>query len=347
MKLSVIVPVYNVEKFLPRCLDSLLRQGMEAGEWEVICVNDGSPDNCAQILAEYEQKYPGIFRVITQENRGLGEARNTGMKVAQGEYVGFLDSDDYIIDGGYKYLLDHFCDEKVDVLQFSCVLAYTDGKTLYDPTAKPNGTISLEGDGAEAYNRMTLPYVCMKLFRRSLLEEHNILFEHAFMEDEPFIFDVFSHSPHLRIVTSSIYRYEQGNVNSILSVTDQEKVKRQLQWLLPIIGKMNRYLQQGDGILIPAAKRVLNMYLRYYYNKMLKAKLNKKEWRECVHALEGMPIRKVDPSYESSRLGKVIARLKNWSATSYLAYRCTAWLTDVVFCQLVRPRIIASYSKKE
>ncbi len=347
MKLSVIVPVYNVEKFLPRCLDSLLRQGLEVGEYEVICVNDGSPDNCAQILAEYEQKYPGIFRVITQENRGLGEARNTGMKVAQGEWITFVDSDDYVIDSGYKYLLDHFCDERMDVLQFRNVPVYTDGKTLYDPVAKPDGAIFFEGDGAEVYNRMTLPYVSTKLFRRSLLEEHNILFEHAFMEDEPFIFDVFSHSPRLRVVTSRIYRYEQGNVNSILSITDKEKVKRQLQWLLPIIEKMNRYLQQGDGILIPVAKRDLNMYLRYYYNKMLKAKLNKKEWRECVRALDGMPVREVDPSYESSHLGKTIAHLKNWSVSSYLAYRCTAWLTNVVFRQLVRPRIIASYSKKE
>ena len=349
MKLSVIVPVYNVEKYLPRCLDSLLRQGLGGVNsdysYEVICVNDGSPDGCAGILADYEKKYPGIFRVITQKNRGLGEARNTGMKVAQGEWITFLDSDDYIIDNGYKYLLDHFCDEKVDVLQFSCVLAYTDGKALYDPAAKPDGIISFEGDGAEAYNHMSLPYVCMKLFRRSLLEERNILFEHAFMEDEPFIFNVFSHSPHLRIVTSSIYRYEQGNANSILSDTDTEKVKRQLRWLLPIIEKMNRYLEQGDGILIPAAKRGVNMYLRYYYNKMLKANLSQKEWRDSVQALADMPIRKVDPSFESSRMGKVIAHLKNWSATSYLAYCIVEWLLNVVFRQLVRPRIIASYAK--
>ena len=89
------------------------------------------------------------------------------------------------------------------------------------------------------------------------------------------------------------------------------------------------------------------MYLRYYYNKMLKARLNKEEWRDCVRALDGMPVRKVDPSYESSRMGKTITRLKNWSAASYLAYRCTAWLTNVVFSQLVRPRIIASYSKQQ
>ena len=82
MKLSVIVPVYNVEKFLPRCLDSLLRQGLEVGEYEVICVNDGSPDGSAAILAEYEKKHPEVFKVITQENRGSGAARNAGLKVA-------------------------------------------------------------------------------------------------------------------------------------------------------------------------------------------------------------------------------------------------------------------------
>ena len=99
--LSVIVPFYNVERFISECLDSVFDQDIPLSEYEVICVNDGSPDNCAQILAEYEQKYPGIFRVITQENRGLGEARNTGMKVAQGEYIAFVDSDDYVVDGGW------------------------------------------------------------------------------------------------------------------------------------------------------------------------------------------------------------------------------------------------------
>ena len=126
MKLSVIVPVYNVEKFLPRCLDSLLRQGLEVGEYEVICVNDGSPDGSAAILAEYERKHPEVFKVITQENRGSGAARNAGLKVARGEWVGFLDSDDYVIDKGYRYILDHFCGDGVDVVAFSLLMVYTD-----------------------------------------------------------------------------------------------------------------------------------------------------------------------------------------------------------------------------
>ena len=349
MRLSVIVPVYNVEKFLPRCLDSLLRQGLGGVNpeyaYEVICVNDGSPDNCGAILAEYEAKHPDIFRVITQENKGQGEARNAGMQVAQGEWIAFVDSDDYVIDDGYKYILDHFCEEGVDVLQFSCSLVYTDGVSLHDSDAKPDGKISFDGDGAEMYNKVAMPYVWTKFYRRSFLEKHGMRFETAFMEDELFNFDVFSHSPRLRVVTSKVYCYEQGNAHSSLSDTNTEKVKRQLRGLLPLIEKMNRYLEQGDGILLPAVKRNVNTYLRYYYNKMLKANLTRSEWKECIRAIRELPVWKVDPSFEHSRLGKTIARLKNGSATSYLAYRCTAWLTNVVFRQWVRPRIIASYAR--
>ena len=342
MKLSVIVPVHNVEKFLPRCLDSLLRQGMEAGEWEVICVNDGSSDNSGAILAEYERKHPEVFRVITQENQGVGAARNVGMKVARGEWIAFVDSDDYVVDGGYRYLLEQFCEEGVVVLQFSCKLVYTDGTSLHDPDAKPDGEITFDGDGAEIYNQYSLAYVWTKFYRRAFMEEYGILFEPVFIEDELFNFSVFTHSPHLRIVTSRIYRYEQGNVHSILRGTEKEEAKRQLRSLIPAIEKTGRYLQQGDGTLIPAAKRGVDMYLRYYYNKMLKANFSRQEWKECVRALDGMPIRKVDPSQESSRLGKAIAHLKNWSATSYPAYLFIAGLMST-FIRLIRPRIISSY----
>lgn len=91
MKLSIIVPVYNVEKYLSRCFDSLLRQNLEVGEYEVICVNDGSPDNSAQILIDYESKYPDVFKVITQDNQGVSVARNRGLAIAKGEWIAFVD----------------------------------------------------------------------------------------------------------------------------------------------------------------------------------------------------------------------------------------------------------------
>ena len=92
-KISVIIPVYNVERYLRRCLDSVLAQTFT--DWQAICVNDGSPDNCDKILAEYAAHDKRII-VVNKENGGLSDARNVGMKHATGEYIMFLDSDDFI-----------------------------------------------------------------------------------------------------------------------------------------------------------------------------------------------------------------------------------------------------------
>ncbi|MBQ8294615.1 MAG: glycosyltransferase [Alphaproteobacteria bacterium] len=91
--ISVIIPIYNVEKYLRRCLDSVLNQTFQ--DWEAICVNDGSPDNSAEILDEYAAR-DSRFKIVTKENGGLSDARNAGMAVATGEFVLYLDSDDFI-----------------------------------------------------------------------------------------------------------------------------------------------------------------------------------------------------------------------------------------------------------
>lgn len=91
--ISVIIPIYNVEKYLRRCLDSVKNQTFP--DWEAICVNDGSPDNSAEILEEYAKK-DARFKIVNKENGGLSDARNAGMAVASGEYILYLDSDDFI-----------------------------------------------------------------------------------------------------------------------------------------------------------------------------------------------------------------------------------------------------------
>ena len=100
----------------------------------------------AQEKAEYEAKHSDIFKVITQENQGLGGARNTGTAQAQGEYVTYLDSDDYVIDNAYAYLLERFCQDEPDVLCYDLCRIYTDGKALHDPNAQPDGDIIFDGD---------------------------------------------------------------------------------------------------------------------------------------------------------------------------------------------------------
>lgn len=343
MKLSIIVPVYNVEKYLPRCLDSLLRQGMVSGDWEVICVNDGSPDNCADILADYERKHPEIFKVITQENQGVSTARNRGLLIAQGEWIAFVDPDDYVIDGAFKYLHDQFCHEGIDVIHFNCTFVYTDGESLQDPDAKPDGCITVEGDGTEIYNNLALPYTWSKVFRRTFLERYSIRFEQTLMEDELFNFTVFSHHPHLRVITSNLYRYEQGNVDSQLAIVDKEKVKVQLKEMLTYANHMSCHMRQGDEMR-SAARRNYDEWLRCYLNKMLKAHLNRNEWCEYTNMLQKMPIKKIDTSQETTNSGRLINYIKNLSTNSYIIYSVVGFLLRGIFTNSVRPRIIASYS---
>lgn len=115
LRISIIIPVYNVEKYLAKCLDSILVGNAFTGQ--VICVNDGSTDGSAAILEEYAQKYPNI-EIITQLNVGLSAARNAGIKAAKGEYICFVDSDDYWEENVLGGLMEQVERDKLDVLRF-------------------------------------------------------------------------------------------------------------------------------------------------------------------------------------------------------------------------------------
>ena len=103
--LSIIVPVYNVEEYLPHCINSLLDQGLTEKQYEIILVNDGSTDNSPVICQSYVDKYPFIH-CYSQKNQGLSGARNTGMKHVKGKYVQFVDSDDFLQPNSIKAVLE-------------------------------------------------------------------------------------------------------------------------------------------------------------------------------------------------------------------------------------------------
>ena len=112
-KISIIVPVYKVEKYLCRCLDSIVAQTFT--DWECILIDDGSPDNSGKICDEYAEK-DGRFRVIHQENAGVSAARNAGLDAARGEWIGFVDSDDWVESNMYEYLYNNALETKSDVV---------------------------------------------------------------------------------------------------------------------------------------------------------------------------------------------------------------------------------------
>ena len=123
-KVSIIVPVYNVEKYLDRCMESLLNQTLK--DIEIILVDDGSPDNCPQMCDDYA-KTDSRVKVVHKANAGLGYARNSGLDVASGEYVAFVDSDDYVDTKIYESLLLEAENSGADVVFCKYYTEQTDG----------------------------------------------------------------------------------------------------------------------------------------------------------------------------------------------------------------------------
>ena len=115
VKVSIIVPFYNVEKYIEKCLTSLVNQTLE--EIEIILVNDGSKDNSIKVAKDFEQKYSAKIRYYEKPNGGLGDARNFGIKFAKGEYIAFLDSDDYVEPTMYEEMYEMAIKEKSDMVE--------------------------------------------------------------------------------------------------------------------------------------------------------------------------------------------------------------------------------------
>lgn len=123
IKVSVIVPVYNVEEYLEKCLESLVDQTLK--DIEIIVVNDGSPDNSQEIIDRYSKKYKNI-KSYKKENGGLSDARNYGLKKASGKYISFVDSDDYIAPNMLENMYNHAIKNKLDIVVCDTINVYPD-----------------------------------------------------------------------------------------------------------------------------------------------------------------------------------------------------------------------------
>ena len=153
MKLSVIIPVYNAEKYLRECVDSVL--GQTENDLEIILVNDGSPDSSGAIIADYAARYPDKVTAITVENGGQGRARNFGIAAAHGEFLSFIDSDDYIEPDMYTLMLAAAEENDADVVVCDMEKRFDDGKREYVHAALQDAPLASAGSSSN------------KIFRRS------------------------------------------------------------------------------------------------------------------------------------------------------------------------------------
>ena len=179
-KISVIIPIYNVEKYLPECLDSILAQTFT--EIEIICVDDASPDNCAVILEKYAQKDNRIKIITHKMNQGLGPARDTGVAHASSSYIAFIDSDDYIASTMLEKLFNSLTSNQAD-LSWCATAKVSETGSILDTGQIPEGTWTTREILNEENFFPSIQTVTNKLFRKEFIKDIKQL--PILIEDEP------------------------------------------------------------------------------------------------------------------------------------------------------------------
>ena len=262
--ISVIVPVYNVEKYLCQCVDSIL--GQTYRDLEVILVDDGSPDGCPQICDEYARK-DGRVKVIHKKNGGLSDARNAGLEMAGGEYVIFVDSDDFWKDESVlSRLVEIFegGDREWDFVNFNCQYFYQQDNVVKPWAEYPDAV--LHGETKKEIITQLIAHgmfpmsACMKLIKRKFLVDSGIVFMKGIVsEDIPWFLEVLQKSRGFKFVNEYAYVYRKQVAGTISSSFSEKKYND----LLAIVERETAKIQDGCSDI--KLREALLSFMAYEY----------------------------------------------------------------------------------
>lgn len=224
IKLSIIVPVYNVEPYIRFCVESFLKQGLDDQDYEVILVNDGTQDNSFEKIDDIIREHRNIIRV-DQENQGLSGARNTGMMYATGEYILFVDSDDLIAEGSLAKLLPIALDTSADLVVADFLKLSDDEIFAYHADISSKCDFKVK-TGSELFLEDLNPsqnYVWRTIYRRAFLEENNLKFIHGICyEDMPFTPECYLKAKKCVRAYYNLYLYRMGHSSITSTMTPQK-----------------------------------------------------------------------------------------------------------------------------
>ena len=190
LRLSIVVNMYNTARYMPKCMDSLLNQDIPLDEYEIILVDDGSPDNSLAMARDYASQYPNIV-VCSHDNKGLAGARNTGLDAARGEYLCFVDPDDYVEKNSYAALLEIMDKEELDVLRFNYSKVDEQYEIIpdYESEAMFDYSSQIMTGNEFVANRLGMAcYVWPYIYRLDFVRNTGIRFvEGIYLDDVPFL----------------------------------------------------------------------------------------------------------------------------------------------------------------
>lgn len=294
IKVSIIVPVYNVEKYIHKCLDSLVNQTLK--ELEFIFVNDGSPDNSPKIIKEYQKKDKRI-KLLNKENGGQASARNLGLEHAKGEYIAFLDSDDYVKENMYEILYNRAKKDNLDIVICNNYLVYKDSTVENDPgiTNKKEKIIS-----PREYTTLS-PSPWNKIIRHEYLTKEKFKFpEGIIYEDLASIPLLGLSNPKIVYLNTCLHYYVQSDSSTMRNKEYKSKYEdiftaieylytnmidkgynKELEYMLTYhllyLGSLNFYQYKKYNQIDRIAIAMKKYFPKWYQNEIVKSKFTKKQ----------------------------------------------------------------------
>lgn len=253
IKVSVIVPVYNTEQYLRKCLDSLVNQTLH--DIEIIIINDGSSDNSEVIIQEYKEKYPDLIQSIIIENGGVSNARNIGIKQARGEYLAFCDSDDYIDLNMLEMMYQKAIIKGSDIVVSGYYSELEDGTYVRKGLGNENEFSMSLKDNPEMI-RFTNAFSCSKLFSKKMIDDNELSFKnHKVFEDLLFFYSAMLVANRIEKVDEAFYHYIRRENGSVTG-----KMNEKFFDLFPVMDELKDFYHSHDQM-------GLDEYLTYIFLK--------------------------------------------------------------------------------
>ncbi|MCY1713332.1 glycosyltransferase family 2 protein [Caproiciproducens galactitolivorans] len=215
-KISIIIPVYNVEKYVGKCLSSLISQTFT--DFEIIAVNDGSKDDSLSILLHFQEKYDNIT-VLNQKNCGMSPARNAGLEIARGEYICFVDSDDYVAPTYLEELYNACVETESDIACCYYYFHFVENDFLFEYPFRCRGVF----DRGEAMNKLLRDVQIQslmwnKIYKHSLFTDYDIKFPTMCFEDMAIANKIFAHADRVTVIDRPLYYYNQHPASTLATM---------------------------------------------------------------------------------------------------------------------------------
>ena len=278
---SIIIPVYNVEKYLSQCIESVINQTYK--NLEIILIDDGSPDNCGEICDSYAEKDSRII-VLHKKNEGVSAARNDGIAISKGEYICFVDSDDYVLENYVETLYKTIVEKKVDVV--SCGFFRKYGGVLYH-NKKDQYSVAVECNSSQGfYDKLCIDFRAdvpwNKIFKSSIIKEHHIAFQPGIHpgEDMLFVVSYTGYATSAAYISDALYIYVNSDTSVVKSTENRsfyENNKRIVEILSLMENNSSGYYLNSIRI-----KKMFALISILYDNKKFKLHNDVKDYKTEV-----------------------------------------------------------------